>query len=137
MVVRHLSSQVYFSSHFTQYHKQVRLWCWGAAGSVPITAGQFKTQMESITATQMKLDSKLEKFGEQMKRSQEEVAVKAVKRAKTGLEKQFEFKKKGKLTLTRASKKVPGGAGGTGQKVYPCGHRSSKEVYVICGCFLN
>lgn len=43
----------------------------GAAGSVPIIAGQFKTLMASITATQLKLDSKLEKFGEQMKRSQE------------------------------------------------------------------
>ena len=98
VIPRHLCSQLYFQITFRKLKSimsESDSGAGGAAGSVPITAGQFNTLMESITATQLKLDSKLEKFGEQMKRSQEEVAVKAVKRAKTGLEKPFEFKKKG------------------------------------------
>ena len=59
------------------------------AGSVSITADQFKTLMETITASQAKLDTKLETSSEQMRRTQEDVAVKAVKRAKTGLEKPY------------------------------------------------
>ena len=65
------------------------------AGGVSIAADQFKTLMETITASQTKLDAKLETFSEQMRRTQEDVAMKAVKRAKTGLEKPYKFKKKG------------------------------------------
>ena len=56
------------------------------ASGVSITADQFKTLMETITASQAKLDTKLETFSVQMRRTQEDVAVKAVKGAKTGLE---------------------------------------------------
>ena len=47
------------------------------ADGVSITADVFKTLMETITASQTKLDTKLETFSEQMRRTQEDVAVKA------------------------------------------------------------
>ena len=101
------------------------------AGGVPITADQFKTLMETITATQMKLDSKLESFGEQMKRSQEEVAVKAVKRAKTGAERPYEFKKKGNekqaFFNSRVEEKIQEAQAELEQKVTPAAVEKAKN----------
>ena len=62
-------------------------------GPPPITGDQFAKLMDAIQASQARMDTKLAEFQNQVCRSQDEAAAKAVKKSRSAAEAPYQYKK--------------------------------------------